>query len=84
MRNCYVKAKLVISCDVELDEEIKNRLLNVANVPFSDEDIANRMLYAFLNPKLEAFNEENKLVTGSWDFICDFDGKLKNFILEEE
>ncbi|MED3349009.1 hypothetical protein P4388_10245 [Bacillus thuringiensis] len=79
-----VEAKLVIRCDVSLNNEIKQRLLNGGNKPLTEEEIANQLLYAFLNPKIEAFNEDQRLISGSWDFVCDFDGKLQNFVLDEE
>lgn len=80
--NNILKAKLIISCDVILEEDIINILKKNSDLFISAEDIANQMLYAFLNPKIEAFNEESDLINGSWDFVCDFEGRLKNFYLE--
>jgi hypothetical protein len=78
-----IKAMLTISCDVLIDDAVKRNIEEVYSTSLSEQEIANKLLYAFLNPKVELFNDlEN--VDGYWDMVCEFNGRLNNFIVEPE
>jgi hypothetical protein len=72
-----VKAKLLVLCDVLIDDEVVENINEQYSKVRSDNDAANQILYAMLNPKLP---EETDLqsTTGNWDGVCTFNGRFTN------
>lgn len=79
-----IKATITLTCDVVINDMIKEYAENECSSSLSDEETARKILFAFLNPKIDSFNEEDDMVTGQWDAVCDFKGRLNNFIISQE
>jgi hypothetical protein len=77
-----IKATLTIECDVLIDDLVKRNAEKECNATLSDREIAEKLLYAFLNPKIDNLNDP-ELVNGSWDRVCEFGGRLEDFELIE-
>ncbi|HDR4872022.1 TPA: hypothetical protein QCR24_002846 [Bacillus cereus] len=75
-----LRVRIVIESDVILDKIIKCRIEKEYGREMSDIEAAECLLYAYLNPKIYSLNEEE--VMGSWDMVCEFKGRLKDFSLE--
>ncbi|MBM6617277.1 hypothetical protein [Bacillus suaedaesalsae] len=78
-----VQATLTISCDIVIDDTIKKNIEESYSRSLNDKEIANKLLYAFLNPKIDLFNEPD-LVDGQWDMVCEFKGRFSDFSLDIE
>jgi hypothetical protein len=70
-----VKAKVLVLCDVLIDDEVIDNINEQYAKVQSDKDAANQVLYAMLNPRLP---EESELSSVTWDGVCSFDGRFKN------
>ncbi|NRF89825.1 hypothetical protein HQN89_02070 [Paenibacillus frigoriresistens] len=72
-----VQAKLLVLCDVLIDDDVIGNINEQYSEVKSDKDAANQVLYAMLNPKLP---EEGDLsdVKGNWDGVCKLDGRFTN------
>jgi len=81
MTNRRIEARLVVSCEILLDDEAKSLAEHECGKDMTDEEAAKRVLYSFLNPKVLAFNDQNEL-SGSWDMVCDYEGRMKKFHLD--
>ncbi|TKC19896.1 hypothetical protein [Robertmurraya kyonggiensis] len=84
MEQRTIKATINLSCDVIINDLIKSLAESECSSSLSDEETARKILFAFLNPKIESFNEEDDMLTGQWDTVCDFKGRLNNFIISHE
>lgn len=80
MNKRVVNTNLTIICDVVIDDLIKKYAEEECLLELTDQQLAERILFAFLNPKIQVFNEEGE-VNGCWDIVCDFDDKTQNFHL---
>lgn len=80
MEDIIVKTTLIINCEVTLNDIIKKQAEVECSKTLSDEEAAKRIFFSFINPKIEALNDEG-IVTGHWDMVCEFQGRLKNFEL---
>lgn len=78
----YIKAKLVITCDVLIDDQLRN---NIAEQYHSveDEEVANQTLYAFLYSKMPHESSLNE-IDEYWDGVCHFKGRFSNLMLTNE
>ncbi|MCR8633509.1 hypothetical protein [Paenibacillus radicis (ex Xue et al. 2023)] len=68
-----VQAKLVLTCDVLIDNAVVEAISDQYSAPRSDEDAATQLLYAMINPKMQDTSLE-----GHWDGVCSFTGRFKN------
>lgn len=76
-----IKAQIIVSCNVIIDDEILNNLRKETDLCLDINDTANRLLFAFLNPKIDVYNDE-EAIDGEWDNICEFKGKFKKFEID--
>ena len=76
-----IRAKVVVSCDVIVDENVLHNIQKETTL-LNDNDAANQILFAFLNPKIDIYNDE-EAVCGQWDNVCEFKDRLKNFEVEQ-
>lgn len=72
------KAKVMVECEVNIDKMTLERAIIECGKELCEVDLANRVLYAFLNPKIDVYND-NDAIDGQWDNICEFNGVLENF-----
>ncbi|WP_068794072.1 hypothetical protein [Brevibacillus laterosporus] len=75
----FIKARLIITCDVLVDDTLKENIAEQYNA-VDDQEAAEQALYAFLYSKIP---QENDLINseGYWDGVCDFKGRFKNIHL---
>ncbi|MFZ3590350.1 hypothetical protein ACOI1C_14120 [Bacillus sp. DJP31] len=78
-----IQATITISCDVLIDDTIKKNIEEAYSTSLNDKEIADKLLYAFLNPKMVLFNEPEN-IDGQWDMVGEFNGRLTNFIVNSE
>lgn len=83
MEKRKVLATLIINCEVTMDDVLKVNVEREYERSMSDEDVGNRLLYAFLNPIIQVYNEPEN-IGGSWDMVCEFEGRLSNFLVETD
>ncbi|GFZ93941.1 hypothetical protein GCM10008018_45510 [Paenibacillus marchantiophytorum] len=83
MNSRVVRARLIINCDVMIDDtlikNIEEQYLEVS----SDEEAGARVLFAFLNPKMPTV-DQLQAESGSWDGVCDFKKRFKELELTLE
>ncbi|UPM56379.1 hypothetical protein [Gottfriedia acidiceleris] len=77
-----IKVRLVVEIDVLLDVTTKMKIEQEYGKEMSDLEAAEFLAYAYLNPKIYSLNEEE--VSGEWDNVCDFNGKLGRVSLETD
>ncbi|MDG0872491.1 hypothetical protein L5D93_08255 [Paenibacillus thiaminolyticus] len=72
----WVKAKIEISCQVLIDDDI---LTNISNqyMPLKIDEAANSILYSWINPKIP-LEYELFSIEGNWDGVCDYKGRFRN------
>ncbi|MGN4584293.1 hypothetical protein [Bacillus cereus group sp. MYBK228-1] len=75
-----LRVRMLIESDVILDEVIKSRIEKEYGREMSNFEAAECLLYAYLNPKVYSLNENE--ISGEWDNVCSFNGRVKNFSLE--
>lgn len=75
-----VNVVLTISSDVYLDDEIIKNAEEELGGKFNEIEVAQRLLFAFINPKLPD-NHSLKEDEGYWDGVCSFKDKIKNISL---
>jgi hypothetical protein len=83
MEERKVKATIKVNCNVLISDVIKKLAEEECGKPLTEQETAFRIAYAFLNPKIDSLNEE-EFVTGQWDGVCSFNGRLDNFTLISE
>ncbi|TVY09067.1 hypothetical protein [Paenibacillus cremeus] len=71
MNSRVVQAKLLITCEVVVDDDLIKNIEDQYTEVKDDEDAAAQALFAFLNPKLPTEDQVIKS-SGAWDGVCDF------------
>ncbi|MEK4141820.1 MULTISPECIES: hypothetical protein [Paenibacillus] len=72
-----VKARLQITCEVVIDDSIIKKINEQYPEVIDDEEAANQLLYALINPRLPE-NSELKTLNQFWDGVCSLEGRFTN------